>query len=171
MNTEIELPACAKPLLEFLHDEDFEVLKRTGARLGGGTLLAALWNEHRESRDLDIFIPAVQFDQAFEEINHLQIRLYERANPGMPGQSWTNPKAGALVIRVATPSGTIELIRDLNSTYEELRGANRQWDTKTTRHTIRRRSPESENRAPGRSTRRTRPIRHRLGSETRTGSA
>ena len=106
------MPECAGPLLALLSEEDLEIMRELDARLGGGTLLAALWNEHRESRDLDIFIRAEQFDDNFDKINSMQKRIHERANPGTTGEPWTNPKAGTLVIKINTPSGSIELIRD-----------------------------------------------------------
>ena len=109
---ELRLPRYARQVLERLEDQELALLGRTAAALGGGTALAARWQDHRESRDLDIFIPAARFDALFPLINNMQMAMQARLDPTIEPRQWTNHQAGVLVIRVKSPDADIELIRD-----------------------------------------------------------
>ena len=109
---ELRLPRYARQVLERLEDQELALLGRTAAALGGGTALAARWQDHRESRDLDIFIPAARFDALFPLINNMQMAMQARLDPTIEPRQWTNHQAGVLVIRVTSPDADVELIRD-----------------------------------------------------------
>ena len=110
--TELRLPPDAAWLAGMLDETALGLLGRVDARMGGGTVLAARWNEHRVSRDLDIFIPAPAFDAAFGEINRMQARIGTRLQPERRPNFWTNPRAGVFVIHCPMADGReIEFIR------------------------------------------------------------
>ena len=68
--------------------------------------------EHRESRDLDIFIAVPRFDALFPLVNKMQMAMQARLDPTIEPREWTNHQAGVLVIRVTSPDADVELIRD-----------------------------------------------------------
>ena len=109
---ELRLPRYAREVLDRFEESGLALLGRAGAALGGGTVLASRWGEHRESRDLDIFVAASRFDALFPLINKMQMELQARLDPSVPSREWSNHEAGALVIRVQSTEATVELIRD-----------------------------------------------------------
>ena len=109
---ELRLPRYAREVLDRFEESELALLGRAGAALGGGTVLASRWGEHRESRDLDIFIAAPRFDALFPLINKMQMELQARLDPSVPSREWSNHEAGVLVIRVQSTEATVELIRD-----------------------------------------------------------
>lgn len=97
-----------------LDHDNMGLLRELNARMGGGTVLAGRWNEHRLSTDLDIFLPANRFDQRFNEVNAMQAAIRLRMQPDKTPASWTNPQAGVLVLHCEMPDRrAIDLIRDL----------------------------------------------------------
>ena len=109
---QLVLPAKARELLAMLGVEQLALLRDLDARLGGGTVLAARWGEHRLSTDLDIFIPAARFDDRFSDINAMQAAVSMRMQPGRTAPMWTNPKAGLMVIQCRMNDGrSIEFVR------------------------------------------------------------
>ena len=104
---QLVLPDSIQPLFAAFEREDIDVLIGAGARLGGGTVLAARWNNHRRSTDLDFFIPRTRFDSLkpllMGLLRKLEIRL---AAPDPPTQS---PDVDTL-LQLNTQAGAIDLV-------------------------------------------------------------
>lgn len=53
------------------HEDFLKLLRWTNARIGGGTVLAIHWGNHRVSTDIDLMVPAEAFDRRKDQIRDL----------------------------------------------------------------------------------------------------
>ena len=87
------------------------LLRRARAQLGGGTALAALWDHHRRSTDLDIMIPAIHFDRNQNELFECLRAILAREHSAIADTELKR----RIVLRardVQNLTGDIEIVRD-----------------------------------------------------------
>ena len=102
----LKLPPSIEPLFGALERDDIDVLNRAGARLGGGTVLAARWNHHRRSTDLDFFVPITRF----EALKPLLVGLLGRIEARLLSSEMPNAPDADNLLQLNTAVGAIDLV-------------------------------------------------------------
>ena len=106
------LPECVGHLADAIrsHRDLLELLQVTSTRLGGGSVLAAHWNHHRRSTDLDLMMKAEAFDMHQDMIEEMLSEI-----PSEKHEDIVIPEKGRIVIAVRGVygmMGDIEIVRD-----------------------------------------------------------
>ena len=93
------------------HRELLKLLKATGTRLGGGTVLAAHWGEHRRSTELDLMMKAAAFDEHQETIRQMLAEIPANEHSAIVDK--TTKRRIVLAARgINGLTGDIEIVRD-----------------------------------------------------------
>ena len=93
------------------HRELLRLLRATGTRLGGGTVLAAHWGEHRRSTDLDLMMNARAFDEHQETIRQMLAEMPAIEHSAIVDK--TTKRRIVLAARgINGVTGDIEIVRD-----------------------------------------------------------
>lgn len=109
----IRLPESVEHLGQQIrqHRELIKLLKATRTQLGGGTVLAALWGEHRVSTDLDLMMPAAAFDEHQETIRQMLSEIPANEHSAIVDK--TTKRRIVLAARgINGLTGDIEIVRD-----------------------------------------------------------
>ena len=93
------------------HRELLRLLRHTGTELGGGTVLAMDWNDHRRSTDLDFMMRAQAFDEHLEELKAM-LRGIPAAKHQTIREEVTDTPIVVAARGVGGQIGDIEIVRD-----------------------------------------------------------